>query len=213
MLRTAALLWQKFAAILRPRHFKTLMLPGLDGTGGLPATAPQRKISAKFPVPCFLQEAGSRSYRRARARRRRLCTKPFSMREVVARFVLFSRAQRAGRTTSRNCSAAISMIDPMAHSVMVSGRTVGLSALEFRFLHYLASPPGMVFSRDQLLDRAGNDRPSRLAASTSTSACAGKNREPTPAAHLRSNRPGIATVFAVNGASNCYQRAQPWLFS
>jgi two-component system phosphate regulon response regulator PhoB len=31
--------------------------------------------------------------------------------------------------------------------------------LEFRLLHYLAAHPGMVFSRDHLLDRVwGNDR-------------------------------------------------------
>ena len=50
-------------------------------------------------------------------------------------------------------------IDPSAHAVNVSGRHVELSALEFRLLHYLAAHPGMVFSRDHLLDRVwGNDR-------------------------------------------------------
>ena len=51
------------------------------------------------------------------------------------------------------------MIDPSAHSVRVEGQPVELSALEFRLLHHLASHPGLVFSRDQLLDRVwGNDR-------------------------------------------------------
>jgi two-component system phosphate regulon response regulator PhoB len=51
------------------------------------------------------------------------------------------------------------MIDPTAHSVMVAGRAVELSALEFKLLHYMALHPGMVFSRDQLLDGVwGNDR-------------------------------------------------------
>ena len=50
------------------------------------------------------------------------------------------------------------MIDPTAHSVSVSGKGVELSALEFRLLHYMACHPGMVFSRDQLLDSVwGND--------------------------------------------------------
>jgi two-component system phosphate regulon response regulator PhoB len=51
------------------------------------------------------------------------------------------------------------VIDPAAHSVTVGGRPVELSALEFRLLYYLASHPGMVFSRDQLLDNVwGNER-------------------------------------------------------
>jgi len=86
-------------------------------------------------------------------------TKPFSMREVVARVrALLRRNEQAGPQKSKLQRGDI-MIDPMAHSVMVSGRTVELSALEFRLLHYLASHPGMVFSRDQLLDSVwGNDR-------------------------------------------------------
>jgi len=40
-----------------------------------------------------------------------------------------------------------------------SGQPVELSALEFRLLHYMALHPGMVFSREQLLDSVwGNDR-------------------------------------------------------
>src|SRR5690606_16090910 len=37
------------------------------------------------------------------------------------------------------------------------GREVKLTATEFRLLHYLASHPGRVFTREQLLDRALGD--------------------------------------------------------
>jgi DNA-binding response OmpR family regulator len=48
-------------------------------------------------------------------------------------------------------------------------QNVVLSALEFRLLHYLASHPGMVFSRDQLLDRIwGDNRTVTLRASMYT---------------------------------------------
>jgi len=33
--------------------------------------------------------------------------------------------------------------------VTLDGRNIELSAIEFRLLHYLASHPGMVFSRDR----------------------------------------------------------------
>jgi two-component system phosphate regulon response regulator PhoB len=85
-------------------------------------------------------------------------TKPFSMREVIARVraLLRRREPPSQRATLQRGDL---LIDPSAHSVRIAGRNVVLSALEFRLLHYLASHPGMVFSRDQLLDRIwGNDR-------------------------------------------------------
>jgi two-component system phosphate regulon response regulator PhoB len=85
-------------------------------------------------------------------------TKPFSMRELVARVrALLRRHEPAPPRTSLQRGDIL--IDPSAHMVTVSGRYVELSALEFRLLHYLAAHPGMVFSRDHLLDRVwGNDR-------------------------------------------------------
>jgi two-component system phosphate regulon response regulator PhoB len=85
-------------------------------------------------------------------------TKPFSMRELIARVrgLLRRSVQPSQRAMLQRGDISI---DPAAHSVRISGKTVTLSALEFRLLHYLASHPGMVFSRDQLLDRIwGNDR-------------------------------------------------------
>src|SRR5262249_44685561 len=86
-------------------------------------------------------------------------TKPFSMREMVARVrALLRRNEPALPPRSRGQRGEI-VIDPTAHSVRVCGRSIELSPLEFRLLHYMASHPGMVFSRDQLLDSVwGNDR-------------------------------------------------------
>jgi two-component system phosphate regulon response regulator PhoB len=86
-------------------------------------------------------------------------TKPFSMRELLARVrALLRRVEPAGLPNSTVHRGDL-LIDPRAHNVLIAGRRVELSALEFRLLHYLASHPGMVFSRDQLLDRVwGNDR-------------------------------------------------------
>jgi DNA-binding response OmpR family regulator len=85
-------------------------------------------------------------------------TKPFSVRELIARVRILLRRNEplAHRQT---LTFGDLLIDPTAHVVKIAGRIVDLSALEFRLLHYLASHPGMVFSRDQLLDRVwGNDR-------------------------------------------------------
>jgi len=45
------------------------------------------------------------------------------------------------------------MIDAATHDVALDGREVSLTAREFDLLHFLASHPRQVFSRDLLMDR------------------------------------------------------------
>jgi two-component system phosphate regulon response regulator PhoB len=86
-------------------------------------------------------------------------TKPFSVRELIARVrALFRRLEMAEiqRPVVRHNGM---VIDARAHRVTVAEQPVELSALEFRLLLFMASHPGIVFSRDQLLDRVwGGDR-------------------------------------------------------
>jgi DNA-binding response OmpR family regulator len=80
------------------------------------------------------------------------------MRELIARIRALLRRHEPAPQRSTLQRGKLT-IDPSAHSVAVSGKRVDLSALEFKLLHYLAAHPGMVFSRDQLLDRVwGDDR-------------------------------------------------------
>lgn len=78
-------------------------------------------------------------------------TKPFSPRELVARAKAVLRRQIVPEARNLIEAGAI-RIDLQQHSVSVSGKTVDLTATEFRLLALLASKPGWVFSRDQLLD-------------------------------------------------------------
>ncbi len=87
-------------------------------------------------------------------------TKPFSVREIVAHVRALLRRREAPESAA---SATIEhrgfRIDPQQHSLTLEGKRVELSALEFRLLYFLASHPGRVFTRDQLLDRVwGDDR-------------------------------------------------------
>ena len=51
-------------------------------------------------------------------------------------------------------------LDPAAVRVEVDGRTVGLTATEFRILHALMERPARVYSRDELIDAMhGGDDP------------------------------------------------------
>jgi len=86
-------------------------------------------------------------------------TKPFSTREMIARVRALLRRNEPMAPPRSKVHRGDLVIDPTAHSVSVAGKPIELSALEFRLLHYMASHPGMVFSRDQLLDSVwGNDR-------------------------------------------------------
>ncbi|HEY3548883.1 MAG TPA: response regulator transcription factor [Propionicimonas sp.] len=81
-------------------------------------------------------------------------TKPFSPRELVARVKVLMRRGQAAPPRERAAQLQFRglMIDPASREVRVSGRDVTLSALEFDLLVAMASAPGRVFGRRQLLD-------------------------------------------------------------
>jgi two-component system, OmpR family, alkaline phosphatase synthesis response regulator PhoP len=136
-----------------------LMLPGLDG---LEVCRQLRRNDRFARTPILILSARGEEADRIvglELGADDYVTKPFSTREVIARIrALLRRNEPAGPQRSKVQRGDL-VIDPTAHSVLVGGRSVELSALEFRLLHYMASHPGMVFSRDQLLDSVwGNDR-------------------------------------------------------
>ena len=135
-----------------------LMLPGMDG---LEICRQIRRHDKYTAVPNIMLTARSEEADRVvglELGADDYVTKPFSTRELIARIRALLRRHEPSPQRSALQRGQL-LIDPTAHSVAVSGRRVDLSALEFRLLHYLAAHPGMVFSRDQLLDRVwGDDR-------------------------------------------------------
>ena len=82
-------------------------------------------------------------------------TKPFSVRELVARAkaVLRRRDPEAPAESGDRLEIEGISIDPDRHEVIVDGEPAPFTATEFRMLHYLATHPGRVYSREQLNDR------------------------------------------------------------
>lgn len=78
-------------------------------------------------------------------------TKPFSMTELTARIRAVLRRIRPGLADDRVNHADI-VIDRVAHRVRRAGKEVHLGPTEFRLLDHLMKHPGLVFSREQLLD-------------------------------------------------------------
>ncbi len=82
--------------------------------------------------------------------------KPFSIRELIARIKLQFRNQTQ---PPRVLEAAGIELDRSSCQVRVHGTPLSLTATEFRLLEFLMSRPGVVFSREQLLNAVwGQDR-------------------------------------------------------
>ncbi len=121
-------------------------------------------------------------------------TKPFGMRELVARIrAVLRRVEGEPNVHNHVLRGADIIVNRSEHSVMVGGDVVSLTPSEFELLATLISAPGRVFSRLQLLERLQGDE--------------GEGTERTIDAHIRNLRakveptPGtpryIETVFGV----------------
>ncbi|MBI5708303.1 MAG: response regulator transcription factor [Armatimonadetes bacterium] len=80
-------------------------------------------------------------------------TKPFSIRELIARVRTHLRRQKGPTGRKKPISVADVHIDPVKHRVTVRGEAVELTPKEFKLLSLLAGHPDQVVSRDTLLDR------------------------------------------------------------
>jgi DNA-binding response OmpR family regulator len=86
-------------------------------------------------------------------------TKPFKPRELVARVhaVLRRGTLQEDKHANQRVVWEGVVIDPLRHEVLLDGAPVPFTATEFRLLHLLASHPGRVFTRDQLVSRVIGD--------------------------------------------------------
>ena len=130
-----------------------VMLPGYDGLEVC------RRVQAERPVPVLMLTARddetdilvglgvwADDY----------LTKPFSMRELVARVrALLRRVERAAELAARLPGALIELgtlvVDPARRTVSVDGQAVHLTPTEFDLLVCLAGQPGTVLTREHLL--------------------------------------------------------------
>ncbi|MHB2026078.1 MAG: response regulator transcription factor [Elusimicrobiota bacterium] len=87
-------------------------------------------------------------------------TKPFSVRELMARIkAIFRRAQTGGAAESPVLRAGSIELDQDKYEVRVKGKPVALSAKEFEFLKCLFEARGKAMGREQILEKVwGYDR-------------------------------------------------------
>jgi DNA-binding response OmpR family regulator len=81
-------------------------------------------------------------------------TKPFSLRELAVRVrAILRRAERMAAPAADPLERGGLAIDPSRRRLTVDGAEVKLTPLEFDILLTLAREPGVVFTREQLMDR------------------------------------------------------------
>ncbi len=129
-------------------------------------------------------------------------TKPFSPRELAARIKALLRRTEApgGNESGKVIEAGDLLIDPESYRVTREGKPLPLSTLEFRLLYFLASRPGKVFTRDQLLDSVWGTE--RFVTPRSVDACMRRLREkvefePENPVHLKTLR-GAGYSFEIH---------------
>ena len=135
-----------------------VMMPGQDG---LDALAVLRRTS---DVPVILLTAKNTETDRVvglRLGADDYITKPFSPAELMARIAAILRRIRPSRAPARLDHGDL-QIDLGIREVRVNGRVVDVPAREYDMLAFLASSPGVAFTRERLLDElwdATSERP------------------------------------------------------
>ncbi len=131
-----------------------LMLPDIDGmeiikrlkadssTASIPVIMVTAKGSEVDRIVGF--ELGADDY----------VVKPFSPRELILRVkAIFSRLERAEERGTKEIVAGPLRIVPEHHLVEVEGERIDLTAMEFKLLYDMANSPGVVKTREVLLNR------------------------------------------------------------
>ncbi len=136
-----------------------LLLPGLDG---LDVCRRLRAVESTRDIPVIMVTARGEEHNVIEglgAGADDYVHKPFSPRELIARVhAVLRRGPLREQDPERRVVRHVLEIDPLKHRVRVAGRDLELTPTEFRLLHVLASAPGRVFTRPQLVERAIGDR-------------------------------------------------------
>jgi len=131
-----------------------IMLPGIDG---LEACRQLRSDSRTATIPILMLTAKSAESDRIvglELGADDYVVKPFSPRELSARIRMLLRRRVSQPSPSAVIRRGELTINVMRCQVSCEGNPVPLTASEFRLLHFLATHPGQVFSRSELIDGA-----------------------------------------------------------
>ncbi len=124
---------------------------GLPGLGGLEVCRQLRVFSDCYVIMLTARADEEDTLAGLSAGADDYMTKPFSVRELVARVQTQLRRPRGASMGVRRAFGSL-VIDPVARQVLLWENAVELTPTEFDVLETLSARPGMAFSRRQLID-------------------------------------------------------------
>ncbi len=141
----------KFRSIKPDLVLLDVMMPVMDGW------AVCRAIRAEAQTPIIMLTAKGEVNDKVQGLRTGAddyITKPFEMREVLARIEAVLRRSNGGGGEKKQDRLVFDklVIDMQAFELIIDGKKVDAPPKEMELLHYLASSPNRVYTRNQLLD-------------------------------------------------------------
>jgi two-component system response regulator BaeR len=124
--------------------------------------------------------------------------KPFSPREVVARVATVLRRTRRPPGSPDKPATGGLVLDEASWRAMLDGQPLELTAVEFKLLSVLASQPGRIYSREQLMDAMYRDE--RIVADRTVDSHVKKLRR-----KLADAVPDEEFIHSVYGVGYCYE--------
>lgn len=132
-----------------------VMMPRMDGYQAC------RELIKKYEIPIIMLTAKGEEFDRVLGLELGAddyVTKPFSPRELISRIkAIFRRMQRRQPATAEETAKNVLEFENLTihidrREVIVSGQKISFRPKEFDLLVYLARSPGVVFTREQLLE-------------------------------------------------------------
>ena len=126
------------------------MLPGMDGWQVC------REIRKSSNVPIIMLTAKDETFDKVLGLELGAddyVVKPFEMKELVARIKAVARRFQAAETPNKELSFPGLSINISQYSVTYMDKPLEMPPKELELLYFLASHPGMVFTREQLLEQ------------------------------------------------------------
>jgi two-component system KDP operon response regulator KdpE len=140
-------------SLVRTTQFDAVLLDiNMPGIGGVEVCRLMRKESARLPIVMLtVQGSEDRKVEALDAGADDYITKPFQLRELIARLKAAMRRNKAVESEETVIAIGDVRLDPGRHLVQKKGRSVHLTPKQFELLHYLMANAGRPVPHAKLL--------------------------------------------------------------
>lgn len=140
-------------SLVRTAQFDAVLLDiNMPGIGGVEVCRQLREGSARLPIVMLtVQGSEDRKVEALDAGADDYITKPFQLRELIARLKAAVRRNKAFESEDAEILIGDVKLDPVRHLVQKKGRSVHLTPKQFELLHYLMANAGRPVPHAKLL--------------------------------------------------------------